>query len=1532
MATHAYRHPRKLRRPLALAIALACASCAATSWAQTAQGALPRVGNLASGQVGFSVNPGRGDIVTPTETMTLTQTSKGAVINWGSFDVGAQNTLNFVYQVAGGGSGVTLNRVVGFDGPGTITMSNIAGAINATGGTVFLINPAGALFGSGATINVGGLVASTTDISDANFNAGVSSGHYVFNGSLGSGNIENDGSITASANGLVALFGNQVSNYGNINTPQGTTGLAAGGTFTLDVGGDGLTQLTINTGATNANGVSVTNEPAGRLVADGGQVTLQAASVQPVNTVSFAAVVNDGLVQAHSLQSRNGRIYLSSSSDNGSDSVTVSGGTLDASGTAAGTSGGSITIDGNTANVQIRPIECARLPCIFPVSRLDVSGTTGGGTINLDARNTATIDGTSSLDADATGNGNGGSILVNGATTLYGYGSYSARGGANGGNGGLIETSGDNVVLNGIVVDASAPLGTSGRWLIDPENVEIVSGSATNPAPPAHTSQIQDSDIGNALNTGTSVAIHATFVPDVAAGDITIDNGVSIARTANTAVLNLELDADGGISGSGFGITSSAGPLNMLFDSDAAGLAGGGIAFSTMNLLSNGGSISMYGQNDPVNGYANGISLAGINSVIDTRTGSSDTAAAGNLVLRGEGGAFGVQLNAGYTQPSGTAQKGLTLDTGTGNITIIGQGGDGGDGIDLAAPTIVPLQLISSSGNITMTGFAGAADVDADQGGTGISMTLAPQAAGSPSLLALQSASGMIDLRGCGAADFTDPATGLVLTSNGIFMQSGVDLLDSSGNIFLTGSSLGSGFGIVMQPARSASYVASSINAGSGNIVLRAHNAPATPNNVLQLAGNISTTGLAAIRGGSVDANGNIVENPADPIAINPSTPVAGISLYSGDLASIAAGTLVLGSDIQTGNVYVDAASGNIGYGGNLTLDAAGGGSVGLNGGAVNVGTYTLALLADGNITQAGAITAGSLLATSTRGSVLLTNPANQVSASTVAGSAGGDFDFVNAGDVGIGTVAATSIAAASNAPTTLTASGIAAAGNVLAQSVGGNLLLNGNVSGNDVNLVADAGLLLNNGNAAITAAGYWRVWTSSWVDENRGGLAGSGPLPNLYGCAYGASCSVTPAANANQFIYVAQPTATIDIANQSREYGLPNGPLSYVINGLILGDNAANAITGSTNTSATQASNVGNYAIGGSFASPAGYLIELAPGTLAVTPATLTYIANPYSRIYGDPNGALTGSVTGFRNSDTLTSATTGTLAFTTPATPASNVGSYSIDGGGLTATNYVFAQAAGNATALSITPATLFYAADPYSRIYGDPNGTLSGGVTGFRNGDTLASVTTGTLAFATPATQASNVGSYAIDGSGLTATNYVFAQAAGNATAFSITPATLTYVANPLQRLVGTPNGPLGGSVTGFRNGDTQASATSGTLAFQSPAGTDSPVGTYGILGSGLAATNYVFVQADGNATALTIDPPLATYSLDVMRDTPETYVYDRNFGIVGLCPATDLAADSREQEGDVLAREWSRVRSRPNLANCISTKQKNSCGDF
>ncbi len=205
------------------------------------------------------------------------------------------------------------------------------------------------------------------------------------------------------------------------------------------------------------------------------------------------------------------------------------------------------------------------------------------------------------------------------------------------------------------------------------------------------------------------------------------------------------------------------------------------------------------------------------------------------------------------------------------------------------------------------------------------------------------------------------------------------------------------------------------------------------------------------------------------------------------------------------------------------------------------------------------------------------------------------------------------------------------------------------------------------------------------------------------------------------------------------------------------------------------------------------------APGT--ITPATLTYTANTASSVYGAALPGLTGTVTGFISGENQGNAVTGALAFTTPATSSSPVASYAVNGSGLTANNgnYTFVQNASNATALTITPATLTYVADAaQSSTYGTVPVGLTGSVTGFVLSDNLNNAVTGTLAFTTPATASSNTGSYAVNGSGLAAANYIFTQAATNATALTITPATLT------ASLVGTVDKTYDGTIVATLSG--------------------------------------------------------------------------------------------------------------------------------
>ena len=105
--------------------------------------------------------------------------------------------------------------------------------------------------------------------------------------------------------------------------------------------------------------------------------------------------------------------------------------------------------------------------------------------------------------------------------------------------------------------------------------------------------------------------------------------------------------------------------------------------------------------------------------------------------------------------------------------------------------------------------------------------------------------------------------------------------------------------------------------------------------------------------------------------------------------------------------------------------------------------------------------------------------------------------------------------------------------------------------------------------------------------------------------------------------------------------------------------------------------------------AAAGNYVLTQPTGLTAdIAQAALTETAQPTRITIGSPIPLLSGSITGFVGADTQDNSTTGTLVFTTDATNSSPVGSYAIDGSGLTPDgNYRIVQAPSNATALTIS-----------------------------------------------------------------------------------------------------------------------------------------------------------------------------------------------------------------------------------------------------
>lgn len=294
--------------------------------------------------VGGEVAAGSATINTGVGTTTINQSTQNAVINWQSFNIAPGQSVQFVQPNA---SSVALNRVVGAN------PSSILGNLSANG-KVFLVNPNGILFGQGASVNVGGLVASTLAITNNNFMAG----NYTFAGA-GAGAIVNQGTINANG-GYVALLGANVSNQGVIAANLGSVVLAAGNGITLDVAGDGLLNVMVDQGSVNA-----LVENGGLIRANGGQVLLTASAA---GDLLRTVVNNTGVIEAQTLDNRSGTIKLLGDMQSGA--VNVSG-TLDASAPLGGNGG---FIDTSAAHVRIN--DTARVTTAAP------SGATGNWLID----------------------------------------------------------------------------------------------------------------------------------------------------------------------------------------------------------------------------------------------------------------------------------------------------------------------------------------------------------------------------------------------------------------------------------------------------------------------------------------------------------------------------------------------------------------------------------------------------------------------------------------------------------------------------------------------------------------------------------------------------------------------------------------------------------------------------------------------------------------------------------------------------------------------------------------------------------------------------------------------------------------------------------------------------------------------------------------------------------------------------------------------------------------------------------------------
>jgi filamentous hemagglutinin family protein len=630
---------------------------------------------------GGAVSAGGATIAGGGGTLTINQSTQNVAINWQSFSIAPAEAVRFVQPNS---SSVALNRVVGVD------PSSIMGSLSANG-KVFLVNPNGILFAQGAQVNVGGLVASTRGISDNDFMAG----NYRFSGS-GGGTVVNRGSINADG-GYVALLGANVSNEGVISARLGTVALAAGNAITLDVAGDGLLNVAVNQGAVDALA-----QNGGLIRAGGGQVLLTALSA---GNLIQSAVNNTGMIQAQTVENRNGVIRLLGDMQSGTVSVA---GTLDASGTGPGQTGGSITVAGHHVG-------------LFN-GHINASGDAGGGMVLVGGgyqgnnpavpnASAAYMSANSTINVDAITNGNGGTAVLWSNDSTRAHGSITARGGALGGNGGLIETSGHALDVFGIGINASAPNGKNGLWLLDPADVTITAaGGTTNGSFNGGNPNVFSPSSGAAVTTvdrdalqvilgvgglGTDVTITTTNTGAAGngAGDITVASAITWTPT-NFTTLTLNAARDVHINAP---VTTTLGNLVVCCGRDinvnAAIVTDGVVA-----TLNSGGNVLLSAGRD-VNILRTALNIG---AGITTTSGNMEICSGRDINLSNTGNGAALLTLTGSVgdslPPNGpVTPRGMTLIAGTGGT---GPGAAGGT-LNIAGGTI-----------ITVTGPAGISPIN----------------------------------------------------------------------------------------------------------------------------------------------------------------------------------------------------------------------------------------------------------------------------------------------------------------------------------------------------------------------------------------------------------------------------------------------------------------------------------------------------------------------------------------------------------------------------------------------------------------------------------------------------------------------------------------------------------------------------------------------------------------------------------------------------------------------------------------------------
>lgn len=578
--------------------------------------AMPEQGKVVAGQ---------GEIARPDDkTMVINQKTDRLALDWQKFNIAKDEKVHFDQNSK---SAIAINRVVG-DG-----RSIIDGSLSATG-NVFVINPNGVLFGKNSSVDVGGLVASTANVTDEdmrNFTQGKGDlGLQIAAGREAS--VINAGTIKAEG-GLVALHATTVENTGTIANEGGTTALAAAKNLNIAADTAGKLNFTVNSSLANAKALN-----SGTLQSNGGYIVMTAKSA---GDVMSTVVNNTGIIEAKTLHTNDkGEILL----DGGASGQVEVSGTLNASGMEAGQSAGSIKVIGAKTIVNDGTNLLAR--GMIDGGKIETSGDVLnlGDNLNIDAKGVNGKAGEWLLDPlDVI-------IADSDPTTTSNYDKADKK------------TAADSDFTKG-----SASIGYNDPAATD-ANVSSVNSAVT---------WIPTDMVEKMLNEGTDVTIQAAATNGSA--NIIVKNNID--KTAGDDA-TFTLDAMRNITVNG-NISSTSNKLNVVLNADSNGDKIGAVIING-NINTNGGdftsasggTVTYTSDSAKTQGYGNGILDGKADSAGHTvgtyfghvdRSGTADGAKDDRLIKTG-GGKITLNGEIAIGLDGGT----LTLDSNGGAVTATG--------------------------------------------------------------------------------------------------------------------------------------------------------------------------------------------------------------------------------------------------------------------------------------------------------------------------------------------------------------------------------------------------------------------------------------------------------------------------------------------------------------------------------------------------------------------------------------------------------------------------------------------------------------------------------------------------------------------------------------------------------------------------------------------------------------------------------------------------------------------------------------------